>query len=323
MLSVQVMGSGSANFLQSRAKSAMVVRLFSSDDQSVALIDCGSKNLLSLRKDVLSKICRIFVTHTHSDHILYLGWILRKIKRSSGNPKVKLFYPPEKDRFLKLFIRVCFLGSIPRFIEFLSDVEKKQLSFQSDEITKIDKFQNTEVWACRAAHRTQALCYAFKNPIKITFPVDTLAGVIAIHKLAHNSLIFFHESTFPNKNKLWARMSLHSTPSTAVIDALRSNSNHLVLTHIADMRYGHRSLFKKTSRDIEMIELTILKQATETLALKSIPFQIKESSKQILKLADYERTIFVLRDLDTFIFKHGQLHLKRHSKSSKTQYIQY
>lgn len=67
MLSIQVMGSGSANILQYRAKSATVVRLNSDDNQSIALIDCGSKNLLSLRKDDVSKIRRIFVTHTHSD----------------------------------------------------------------------------------------------------------------------------------------------------------------------------------------------------------------------------------------------------------------
>jgi ribonuclease BN (tRNA processing enzyme) len=324
MLSVHVMGSGSANFLQYRAKSAMVVRLFSEDDQSIALIDCGSKNLLSLRKDDFSKTRRIFITHTHSDHILYLGWVLRKIKKASDNPKVKLFYPAEKERFLRLFIRACFLGRIPRFIEFLSDNEKKQLSFQSDEIIKIDKLQNTEVWACRAAHRTPSLCYAFKNPdLKITFPVDTVAGFPSIQKLGQNSCIFFHESTFPNKNKRWAKKSMHSTPSTAVIDALRSNSNHLALTHIADMRFGHRSLFKKTSQDIETTEEAILKQAAERLTLESIPFQTKESTKAILELKNYKRTILVVRDLDTFVFKNRRLLVRRQATNFRTRYIQY
>ncbi len=304
----------------------MVVRLYFGDDQSITLIDCGSKNLLSLRKDDFSKIHRIFITHTHSDHLnpLYLGWVLRKIKKASDNPKVKLFYPPEKERFLRLFIRACFLGRIPRFIEFLSDDEKNQLFLKSDEIKKIDEIQNTEVWACRAAHRTPSLCYAFKNPDwKFCAPVDTLAGVNAIQKLAQNSLIFFHESTFPNKNKRWARMSMHSTPSTAVIDALRSNSNHLVLTHIADMRYGHRSLFKKTSKDIETTEEAILKQAAERLTLESIPFHTKESTKAILELKNYVRTILVVRDLDTFVFKNKRLLVRRKATNCRTRYIQY
>ena len=255
---------------------------------------------------------------------MYLGWVLRKIKKNYDNPKVKLFYPPEKERFLKLFIRACFFGRIPQFIEFLSNDEKKQLSFQSDKIAKIDNIQNTEVWACRAAHRTQALCYAFKKTnCKITFPVDTIAGVSAIQKLAYDSHIFFHESTFPNKNKRWARRSMHSTPSTAVTDALRSNSNLLVLTHIADMRYGHRSLFKMTLKDIEMIEGAILQQAAETLTSESIYFQIKKSTMPMLELKNKERTILVVRDLDIFNLKNGRVFLKRQSPNVTTQYIQY
>lgn len=324
MLSVQVMGSGSANILQYRAKSAMVVRLYSDDDQSNALIDCGSKNLLSLKKDDISKIRRIFITHTHSDHILYLGWVLHKIRKCSDSPQVKLFYPPEKELMLKLLIRVSFLGRIPHFVKFLSEDEKTKLYFRSTDITKIDKIQNTEVRVCRAAHRTQALCYAFKNPnFKITFPVDTIAGVNALRKLSHNSDIFFHESTFPNKSKRWARMSMHSTPSSAVIDALRSNSNHLVLTHIADMRFGHRSLFKKTSKDIETTEVAILKQAAERLTLESIPFQTKESTKAILELKNHVRTILVVRDLDTFVFKNRRLLVRRKATNFRTRYIQY
>jgi ribonuclease BN (tRNA processing enzyme) len=324
MILVQVMGSGSANILQHRAKSAIVVNMYSDDIQTSALIDCGSKNLLSLPDSKFSKIQRIFITHTHSDHIQYFGWVLRKINKYSDGSKLKLFYPPEKEFLLKLIIRAFFLGRIPRFIEFLSEDEKKQLYFYSDEVKKIDVIQNTEVWACRAAHRTPTLCYAFRNPdLNITFPVDTLAGVNSIQKLASNSLVFFHEATFPNKNKRWARRSKHSTPSTAVIDALRSNSNHLVLTHIADMRFGRRSLFKKTSKDTEVTEEAILRQATERLALKSISFHIKESTKAILELKKHKRTILVVRDLDTLLFKKGRLFLRRQSPNFRTRYIEY
>ena len=149
------------------------------------------------------------------------------------------------------------------------------------------------------------------------FPVDTIAGVKAIQKLASNSLIFFHEATFPNKNRRWAKMSLHSTPFTAVGDGLKSNSNHLILTHIADMRYG------MTSKGIEATEEAILKQAGERLTSESIPFQIKKSTKTILEMKNQERTILVVRDLDTFIYNQERLFLKRHSISHGTQYIQY
>ncbi len=325
MISVHVMGSGSANILQRRNKSAIVVNLYLDDQKTTAIIDCGSKNLLSLPKIIFSKIRRIFITHTHSDHIQYLGWVLRKINRHiTDGSKVKLFYPPEKELYLKLIIRAYFLGRIPRFIEFLNENEKAQLYFNSDNLKKIDKIQKSEVWVCSVVHRTPALCYALKNPnLKITFPVDTLAGFSSIQKLARNSLVFFHESTFPNKNKRWASMSKHSTPSTAVIDALRSNSNHLVLTHIADMRFGHRSLFKKTLKDIEIIEDAILKQAAETLTLESINFQIKRSTMPILELKNNKRTILVVRDLDTFNVKNGRLFLRRQSPNFTTQYIQY
>lgn len=321
-----MMGSGSANILQHRAKSAIVVKLSSDDTESIALIDCGSKNLLSPGNVDFSKVRRIYITHTHSDHLnpVYLGWILRKIKRGSDGSKVKLFYPPEKELFLKLFIRAFFIGRIPRFIEFLNEDEKTLLYFQSNEIAQIDKIQDIEVWTCRAAHRTPALCYAFKkHNLKVTFPVDTLAGVPAIQKLAHRSLIFFHEATFPSKNRRWARRSKHSTPFSAVIDALRSNSNHLILTHIADMRFGQRSLFRKIFKGIDAPEEAILKQAAKRLTFESIPFQIKKSTKPVFEMKNQERTILVVRDLDTFIYKQGRLFLKRHSSNSKTQYIQY
>lgn len=319
---VSVMGSGSANMFQKRNRSAMIVKLYSDDMQDIAIIDCGSKNLLS--NTDFSKVRRIYITHTHEDHIIYLSWVLHKIRKCSDNPQVKLFYPPEKELMLKLFIRASFLGRIPDFVKFLSEDEKTKLYFQSTDINKIDIIQNTEVWACRAQHRTPAICYAFKNPDwKFCAPVDTLADVDSIQKLARNSLLFFHEATFPNKNKLWARMSKHSTPSTAVIDALRSNSNHLVLTHIADMRYGHRSLFNKTSKDIEMIENAILKQAAERLTLESISFQTKESKKAILELKNQERTILVVRDLDTFVFKNRRLLVRRQATNFRTRYIQY
>jgi len=325
MISVHVMGSGSANILQRRNKSAIVVNLYSDDQKTTALIDCGSKNLLSLPKIIFSKIRWIFITHTHTDHIQYLGWVLRKInKHTTNGSKVKLFYPPEKELFLKLIIRAHFLGRIPRFIEFLNENEKAQLYFNSSNIKKIGKIQDSEVWVCKAAHRTPALCYAFINPnLKITFPVDTFAGFPSVQKLANKSLVFFHESTFPNKNKRWASMSQHSTPSTAVIDALRSNSNHLILTHIADMRFGQRSLFRTNLKVTEATEEAILKQAAERLTLESIPFQTKESKKAILELQNHERTILVVRDLDTFVFKNRRLLVRRQATNFRTRYIQY
>jgi hypothetical protein len=251
--------------------------------------------------------------------------VLRKINKHTTNGlKVKLFYPPEKELFLKLIIRAHFLGRIPRFIEFLNENEKAQLYFNSPTIKKIDKIQDGEVWACRAVHRTPALCYAFKNPnLKITFPVDTLAGFPSIQKLANKSLVFFHESTFPNKNKLWASMNQHSTPSTAVIDALKSNSNHLILTHIADMRFGQKSQFRKNPKVTETIEETILNQAAERLALELIPFQIKKSTEPLLELKNQERSILVVRDLDIFIFENERLLLRRQSPNVRTKYIQY
>jgi hypothetical protein len=112
-------------------------------------------------------------------------------------------------------------------------------------------------------------------------------------------------------------MSLHSTPFTAVGDALKSNSNHLLLTHIADMRYG------MTSKGIEATEEAILKQAAERLAFESIPFQMKKSTKPIFEMKNQERTILVVRDLDTFIYNQLRFFLKRHSISHETQYIQY
>jgi len=118
-------------------------------------------------------------------------------------------------------------------------------------------------------------------------------------------------------------MSQHSTPSTAVIDALRSNSNHLILTHIADMRFGQRSLFRTNPKVTEATEEAILKQAAERLTLESIPFQIKESTKAILELKNHERTILVVRDLDTFVFKNRRLLVRRQATNFRTRYIQY
>ena len=157
MISVHVMGSGSANILQRRNKSAVIVNMYSDDQKTTALIDCGAKNLLSLPKLIFSQIRWIFITHTHSDHIQYLGWVLRKINRHITNgSKVKLFYPPEREFFLKLLIRAYFLGRIPRFIELLNENEKKLLSFYSNEIKQIDAINNIQVWACKAAHRAPA-----------------------------------------------------------------------------------------------------------------------------------------------------------------------
>ena len=252
MIKIIFLGTASGDFNLHRSFSTTLIET----PDEIILVDCGSRRVLS-HVD-LNKLSKIFISHPHMDHILFLGPLIYKVSRNRRVKPLQIYCPKGTKGYISFFIRLFSFFKIPRFVKFI------EISIET--VAEI-KNEDYIVLGGRSNHLGPSLCYAFQFPEgKITFASDTEAGNPNIIKLAKKSKYLIHEGTFScgksaNLSKFW-----HSTALGAGFDARLSESEVLIITHINDLRFkDKRKLIREVRREFskkiivaaDLLELTL------------------------------------------------------------------
>lgn len=227
MVEFTILGTSTAipKLLQSRT-----AFLIKNNQKEQFLVDCGSRRVLN-RVDINS-LSKIFISHLHTDHYQYLGFLISKILRKNRRP-IELYCLRGLKKYLLNFIRIFTPISNPKFLK-ITELEIKS----TGEILENDHFK---VIAGRGKHTRPTLCYSFIFPEgKITYAVDTAAENSNIIKIARDSDYLIHECVYKSKHPTHYSRHGHSTTRGAGIDARLSNSKNLIITHYNTRRFRNK-----------------------------------------------------------------------------------
>ncbi len=227
-MQIEVLGSSSFIPTIKGSWSSFLINLGNRDR---ILIDAGTRRLLGLRKDVLT-VNHIFITHRHSDHIMFLGALLRRMKRNNRKKPLTIYCPVNAFYHITGFIRFYNPKGIPEFVNFET--------FTPDEpehIITLPK-SNTEIWAAAACHTTMAAGYGIlQGNTKVVIVPDTAPNCKTLLALAKGARALFHDTTFPTAVHSFAMAKGHSSPEGAGMDAAKAEVQTLVLIHTSRARY--------------------------------------------------------------------------------------
>lgn len=226
-MEIQVLGSSSFIPTIKGSWSSFLINLGNGDR---ILIDAGTRRLIGLRKDVFA-VSHIFITHRHSDHIMFLGGLLRRMKRNNRKKSLTIFCPVNAFYHIQSFIRFYNPRGIPDFVTFET--------FTPDDpeyLITLTK-SKTEIWAAAACHTTMAAGYGvIQGDKKVVIVPDTSPNCSTLLALAKNARAFFHDCTFPTRVHRLALKKGHSSPEGAGIDAHKAGAQTLVLIHTSRIR---------------------------------------------------------------------------------------
>ncbi|MFX0167921.1 MAG: MBL fold metallo-hydrolase [Candidatus Hodarchaeota archaeon] len=224
---VEVLGSSSFVPTLKSSWSSFFVEL--GDDETI-LIDAGTRRLLGFRRDLLN-VNHIFITHRHLDHIIFLGALLRRMKRNHRTTPLTVFCPVNAFYQLKTFIRFYLPSGSPNFVSFqpFTPSNPKHLVTLSH--------TQTQIWTAATCHTTMAAAFALvQGSKKIVFAPDTAPNCSTLLALAKGAQGFFHDCTFPTRVHTLAVAKGHSSPEGAGLDATKAEVESLILIHTSRVR---------------------------------------------------------------------------------------
>ncbi|MHA1359172.1 MAG: MBL fold metallo-hydrolase [Candidatus Helarchaeota archaeon] len=238
MIKLTFLGTASGNFVPRRQFTSFLLSL----PKEEILIDCGSKFILSHVN--LRRLSKIFISHLHGDHILYLGALLRKLLRYNRSHQLTIYCPIGTKAIIRFILRLQIPITIPKCIIF------NELNIRTLSLIEENEYTIT---GARADHLGPTICYAFKfNRKKVTFACDTTANYPNIIELAANSTYLIHEATYNSgTSKFYSKMT-HSTAQGAGLDARLSNSEILIITHICTSRFKNTNqIIRESQREFK------------------------------------------------------------------------
>ncbi len=238
----------------------------------VYLLDACEGLQKQLMKFKLSyfQVKAVFITHLHSDHFLGLFGLIQSLNMS-GRKETLLIYGPKgiKHLLTSILILKPLQSNFP--VEII-EVSQNKKPFYSNELFTVKAFKtlhNTEAFGYvlethpyrrfdmqkveklkiprkylseiqekgfavveKKKITYKNLSYLAKGK-KITFTGDTkqFAGIAS---KAKNSDLLIHDSTFSETERKTAREKFHSTATEAALNAKKSNSKKLMLTHFSN-----------------------------------------------------------------------------------------
>ncbi len=194
------------------------------------LIDAGTRRLLGLRKDILT-VSHIFITHRHPDHVMFLGALLRRMKRNNRKKPLTIFCPVNAFYHVTGFIRFYNPRGIPDFVNFETFTPG-----DPGYLISLSK-SNTEIWAAAACHTTMTAGYGIiQGKTKVVIVPDTAPNCKPLLALAKGARALFHDTTFPTAVHSYAIAKGHSSPEGAGMDAAKAGVQTLVLIHTSRAR---------------------------------------------------------------------------------------
>lgn len=170
------------------------------DKRNTILIDAGSNIIF---EDELKEVKSILLTHTHMDHILHLGSIIKKIGK-----RPKIYAPQRLPQRLKL--------------------QSRNFDFSSKVPDIVDSFK---VEFLKTQHAKP--CYSYKISKKgktVCFTGDT-RYFPELAEFCKGADVLVCESTLSDRNKLRAYIRGHMRPGTVIRLAKEAKPKLLVLSH--------------------------------------------------------------------------------------------
>ena len=231
---VTFLGTGGSFVSQTRACAGVYVE--------GNLLDCGFGVLTNLRRAgiPLDMIERIFISHTHSDHIGDFTGLVWAMGLEGRRRRLEVISSKETADSLK---RVMELQSTPSQI----------LKFGIEYLDPND----VGVRSCSTIHVPDNRAYRLDLDGKsIVYTGDTVP-CLEVVKLARGCELLIHDSTYLARTENLGRTTLHSSARQAAIEARDAGARAVALTHIFPGPSEHD--YETEARDVRGVESFVAK----------------------------------------------------------------
>jgi ribonuclease BN (tRNA processing enzyme) len=189
-------------------------------DDSI-LFDIGPGALKNFRvsRVPIEQISRVFISHTHADHISDLIPFLWAIQIDGRQKSLEIYGPPGfKQTFRKLLECTSTPDDFFKFPLLVSELEFGE--------------KKNSVSTCRSSHAIPTLAFRIDLDGKsLCYSADTIYCP-AVVELARNVDLLLHESTFLQDQEKIAELTYHSTARMAGRAAKEAGAKRLALFHI-------------------------------------------------------------------------------------------
>jgi ribonuclease BN (tRNA processing enzyme) len=213
-LKLTILGSGGSAVSAKRACPSFII-----DDST--LLDLGPGALKNLRTSRIQteQISRVFISHTHADHISDLIPFLWATQIDGRKNPLEICGPLG---FKQTFQKLLECTSTPDdFFKFPLMVSELDFGERKGSVT-----------TCRTLHGIPTLAFRIDSDGKaICYTADTIFCP-AVVELALNVDLLLHESTFLQDQEKIAELTCHSTARMAGRAAREAGAKRLVLFHI-------------------------------------------------------------------------------------------
>lgn len=312
-MELQFLGTGAGVPSKQRNVTSIALKLLDECNE-IWLFDCGEGTQQQILRTTIRprKVCKIFITHLHGDHIFGLPGFLSSRSFQGGQTPLTLYGPKGIKEYVETSLRIS-ESRLSYPIEYVEIT-------QEGELLETDRFQVS----CRFLdHRIQSLGYRvvekdhvgelqveklkamdvppgplykkIKNKQMVTLPdgrtidgkdfvgqdqkgrIVTILGDTRKHPnsvlLAQDADVLVHESTFEQAEAVLAKNYYHSTAVQAAEVAKEAGAKKLLMTHISARYIG------KAVKPLEEEARNILpaSQVVQDFEIVDIPFQKEES----------------------------------------------
>ncbi|MFB2938880.1 ribonuclease Z [Aerosakkonemataceae cyanobacterium BLCC-F154] len=270
---MQITFFGTSSGVPTRSRNVSSVALRLPQRAEVWLFDCGEGTQHQLLHSDLkiSQVTRIFITHTHGDHIFGLMGLLATYGLAGNPTRIDVYGPPGLNDYIKACQRYSFThfsyplkvhtvqpGIVYEDDEYIVkcgllkhrvtafgyrveekdragrfDVEKAQeLGIPSGPIYGKLKRGETVTLPDGQVINGADLCGPTQIGRKFVYCTDTVFCEGAV-ELAQDADLLIHEATFAHQDAELAFQRLHSTSTMAAQVALTAGAKHLIMTHFS------------------------------------------------------------------------------------------
>jgi ribonuclease BN (tRNA processing enzyme) len=238
-LKLTFLGSGGSAVSAKRACPSLLV------DESF-VFDFGPGALRNLRTYGIAtdQISKVFISHTHADHISDLIPFLWAIQIDGRQKPLDIYGPPGfKENFRKLREGT---STVDDFFKFPLSVSELEFGGRVGEVSTCRTSHSIPTLAFRVDSSGQSLCYS----------ADTI-HCPAVADLGHDVDLLVHEATFLQDQLSIAELTYHSTGRMAGRIAKEARAKRLVLFHIPPPNERREEQFQAEAMEEFGSEVTV------------------------------------------------------------------